>query len=220
VTPKRLLIDSNPPTLHKSRLSKASSTPRGENLPTRLTLSLKRSPERNEHAQHWKTRKKLWQLRLHNAINNYSEWKTRPSRKGLICYNVTRSWKPKLMRRKMSLLKEKLTLSVKGHSTNSRSSLPSKRLWIWTLNLRGPSKDMKTESRLTEKNFSARSKRSLKDCRLRRKTLMPSLMPNVNNARNLRLSFKKRLQTLKKRNRFWSSSSRTWKINKKICREI
>jgi hypothetical protein len=61
---------------------------------------------------------------------------------------------------------------------------------------------MRTELRWTEKNFSARSKRNLKDCKLRRRMPMPSLMPNANSARNLRPSFKKRSQMLKKKNKF------------------
>ena len=73
---------------------------------------------------------------------------------------------------------------------------------ILLFNLIELSRDMKTELKWIAKSCNVRLERSLKEFRLRRKTLMLSLMLNVSSAKNLRENYKKKSLMLKEKRLF------------------
>lgn len=73
---------------------------------------------------------------------------------------------------------------------------------ILLFNLIELSRDMKTELKWIVKSCNVRLERSLKEFRLRRKTLMLSLMLNVSSAKNLRENYKKKSLMLKEKRLF------------------
>ena len=73
---------------------------------------------------------------------------------------------------------------------------------ILLFNLIELSRDMKTELKWIVKSCNVRLERSLKEFRLRRKTLMLSLMLNVSSAKNLRGNYKKKSLMLKEKRLF------------------
>ena len=116
----------------------------------------------------------------------------------------------------MNWHKRKSITSVNLRLTFSKSSSLNKRLMTLMPSWKGLSRGTKIALRLIVKNCSAKSKKSPKGCKQKRKMLTRSSMPSANSARSLRADFRRRWQMLNGRRQCLLRSSKISKINMKI----